>query len=201
MAEALLTLTTLRERGWTPALVRRFLGEPDKLAPNPAYRSAAPMRLYAEARVLAAEGEETFRHAQAIAQARASAARKTAQRRARDLLAAVERMEVEVVAVPLVDARRRAIRNYNARLLARERWDAEPAGEDSDPAFLERITVNFIRHRLTDYDTALEEVAGRVGVEAAVAAIRRRVYEAIAAAYPELAEECRRQLARRNGAG
>jgi hypothetical protein len=43
------------------------------------------------------------------------------------------------------------------------------------PAFLERTIVNFIRHELTEYDESLEEVAGRIGVDEAMALIRQQV--------------------------
>ena len=68
---------------------------------------------------------------------------------------------------------------------------------DRDPVFLDRITVNYIRHELTQYDGALVEVAGQTGIQQAVDAIRARVYEAIADAYPMLADECTRQLERK----
>ncbi len=54
---------------------------------------------------------------------------------------------------------------------------------------LERITVNDIRHNLTEYETHLKEVAGQVG-----RVVRRWVYDEIAAQYPEYAEECKRQI-------
>jgi hypothetical protein len=44
--DPLVTLSTLRERGWTDAGILRYLGDPDRVAPNPHYRRAAPMRLY-----------------------------------------------------------------------------------------------------------------------------------------------------------
>ena len=51
------------ERGWTDGLVRTHLGDPDKLAPNPHYRSAPEMRLYRLDRVEAAETTDSFRTA------------------------------------------------------------------------------------------------------------------------------------------
>jgi hypothetical protein len=45
----------LRERGWTDAMVREYLGEADATRPNPRYRSAAPMKLYLTERAEAAE--------------------------------------------------------------------------------------------------------------------------------------------------
>ena len=76
-------------------------------------------------------------------------------------------------------------------------WDGDGAAEDAPAEFLERITVNFIRHNLTAYDRALEEVAGRVGIASAVQAIRAKIYSAIGESYPALADECSRQLMRR----
>lgn len=40
----------LFERGWSDRTLRHFLGEPDANEPNPFYRSATPMRLYARQR-------------------------------------------------------------------------------------------------------------------------------------------------------
>lgn len=77
--------------------------------------------------------------------------------------------------------------------------DYEPASAHRDPAFLGRITVNYILHQLTEYDVHLEEVAGQVGVSEAMATIRRRVYAEIAANYPEYAQECQRQIQFRYG--
>jgi hypothetical protein len=59
---------------------------------------------------------------------------------------------------------------------------------------LERITVNYIRHNLTEYETHLKKVAGQAG-----RVVRRRVYDEIAAQYPEYAEECKRQMRDRSG--
>lgn len=40
-----------RNRAWTAAGIKRFLGTPDKLITNPAFRSAGKMRLYLISRV------------------------------------------------------------------------------------------------------------------------------------------------------
>ncbi len=54
--------------------------------------------------------------------------------------------------------------------------------------------MNYLRHHLTAYDEHLEEVTGRVGVSEAGAGIRRRIYAAIEATYPEYAQECQRHM-------
>jgi hypothetical protein len=50
----------LRERGWTEAMIRDFLGEPDLYVDNPHYKSAASMRLWRLQRAEAAEQTPEF---------------------------------------------------------------------------------------------------------------------------------------------
>lgn len=74
------TLSTVKSRGWTEAMVREVLGEPDATAPNPHYRSAgAPMRLYYLDRVIAAESTDEFAAAKAKADRRRKSSRKGLQ--------------------------------------------------------------------------------------------------------------------------
>jgi len=48
--------------------------------------------------------------------------------------------------------------------MERANYDWQPAKLSGDPAFLERIQVNFIRHRMTKYDGFLNGNVGKVGV-------------------------------------
>ena len=192
-----LSSSQLKERGWTPALITQFLGEPDATKPNPHYRAAAPMRLYARARV---EVAEQFVQAAAKAQARSQTGKMVAARKAAELVAQAEQTPIRVKRLPFEQVQDQAIASYNAfheELLWERGHDYNPAHLDSDPAFLDRITVNYIRHALTEYDTHLEAVAGKVGVSEAVATIRRRIFAEIAHAYPEYTQECHRQVATR----
>jgi hypothetical protein len=199
---SLLPKAQLKERGWTPALVKKFLGAPDATKPNPYYRSAAPTQLYALARVEACEQEDGWKQEAAKAAARSLVGKTVAARKAAELVAQAETLPITVRRLPLDTLLRRAIASYNAfheELLWERGHDYERASEQSDPAFLERITVNFIRHELTEYDEGLEEVAGRIGVDEAAALIRQRVYAEIARIYPEYADECKRQIRFRHG--
>lgn len=84
----------LKERGWTPALITRFLGEHDGTRPNGlkmGRRRLPPVKLYAEARVLDVERHDTFLAAQARAadaRDRAARARETREQRRALLLEA-----------------------------------------------------------------------------------------------------------------
>lgn len=184
-----LNATSIRERGWTNGLITKFLGEPDQLKKNPFYRDAAPVRLYDLSRVEAAELSPEWITASAQTQHRRAGASKAVRTKTDALLKKVEQLRVEVKVLPLDQVRKLAINNYN-RAPRRER-DNNLASADDDPLFLDRITVNYIRHSLTTYDEHLHEIERMVGKDDAYRAIRTKVLNAIAAAYPTLADEAR----------
>src|SRR5206468_3015979 len=143
----------------------------DVLRANPRYRSAPPMHLYAMDRVEMVEQKDAFQQAKTKSESRSHSGKLMAARKVEELTAQVESMPVMVERMPMDTLRQRAMRSYNMHHaeLAFSYWkrEYEPASEKSDPAFLERITVNFIRHHLTEYDGHLEEVAGKIGVNQA----------------------------------
>ncbi len=191
----------LRERGWTPALIARFLGDADATRPNPFYASSPPMRLYSLARVEDVEADPAFMAAQVGACRRVEAGKAAAIKKAAKLVEEARTTRIRVKRLDDGEVLMAAIDAYNERQSERS-WERgyggwEEARPDSEPDFLARITVNYIRHNLTTYDTHLERVAGRTGVHQAVDVIRERLYDAITEAYPHHGAECRRQLERR----
>jgi hypothetical protein len=50
----------IKARGWTLAMIAKLLGEPQKLAVNPHYSSAAKMKLYLRSLVMSKETSEEF---------------------------------------------------------------------------------------------------------------------------------------------
>ena len=131
--------------------------------------------------------------AKAKAARRQCGAKTAVQTKRAALTQRVLEMHVSVETRPEHWVRRATIEAYNEW-----HWDGDGTAEDAPAEYLERITVNFIRHNLTAYDRALEEVAGRVGIASAVQSkdllSHRR---AIGESYPALADECSRQLMRR----
>jgi hypothetical protein len=184
------TTPELAARGWTPAMIRDLLGTADRRRPNPRYRKASPMRLYDARRVEQAEAHPEFAAARTNAARRSEVARHAADRRRAKTMAAVEQLAITVPVMGREELIERACSAYNR--LEAGLFD-EPASPDSDPAFIKRITVDHLWHDLAGYDQALADQYGRLGGDAAEDRIRERVYEAIARAYPYLAEECRRQ--------
>jgi hypothetical protein len=180
----------ITERGWTVEMIDKLLGEPDAIRGNP--KSRNPFQLYNQDRVLAVENSPAFIAAKEEATPRSIAARKGIQTRKDALMKRIEAMEISVEEYPLEDVKDAAIRNYNTRQLSK--GSTSFFSRDSDPDELERITVNFIRHELTTYDRDRELAAKQPGAEDARFAIRKKIFDAIAEVYLDLAHECDRQL-------
>jgi hypothetical protein len=177
-------------------MIDSLLGAPDQTKANPRSRRAAPLRLYAIDRVVAAEAAPFFRDRQRAAARRRETAIVSAATRIAVILELVEAMPIRIADTPFSLLSQLASEN-------REKWAKQGRAErqsfgESAAAFERRVVVNYVRHRLTSYDRALEQTARRVGATAARERIRQRVYEAIATAYPPLAGECRRQMRHRH---
>ncbi|MET9351087.1 hypothetical protein [Streptomyces termitum] len=181
-------------RGWTDGMVRELLGLPDVQGRDPRRWSPAPLRLYRLARVEALKRTPEFASVAARARAagsapglRAAVAGRAARRRDA-VLAAVRAEPIEVPLLPPAELDRRAAR-YRRLLAARAPAGAVPVGP---PA---RWRVAYLRQCLARYDSLLDGLYGGTGRREAERLLRRRVYGAIAAAYPALAPECARRLA------
>ncbi len=183
----------LLRTGWSKTLIGKLLGEP--ACRKKVYGRSIPLCLYRIDRVVGAEVTSAFSAAQDSIAKRKAAATKAVQTKTSKLVAEIDVMPVSVKLIGLPYLRQLAIDDYNER----NPFDYEPASTQSDEAFLNRICVNYIRHQMTAYDHALWEVAGRTGKSIAITAIRRKVYDAIAKAYPVFHDECSRQIQHRSG--
>jgi hypothetical protein len=149
------------------------------------------MRLYKLRRVERAEASPAFQEAQQARKGKREAAQKGLATKKRKIDEYVASVKIEVPPIAKPELIRLACENYNAN----RRGDSV-ASEHSDPMFLERICVNYLRHCLTQYESHLGEIAGKVGTHDAYLDIKTNVLEAIAAEYPWLSDECRRQRQR-----
>jgi hypothetical protein len=197
------TAADLKRRGWTDALISYFVPVPDDTTPNPWYNRAAPIRLYLQTKIAEIEHSEEW-------QAKVIEAKKRKARAKQGSITKLEKMKREVeemvVKIPCIDEEeliQRACDHYNDRkltLLIERGFEYTPAVPSSDPSFLHRITVNYIRHELSPYDRKLAARYGKVGVRIHCYLISRKIFEAIADTYPWLADECEQQLrSRENG--
>ncbi|MCT4352147.1 hypothetical protein M5362_03225 [Streptomyces sp. Je 1-79] len=176
----------LRARGWTDAMVRDLLGAPDVQGRDPRRWSIAPVRLYRVARVEAVERTPEFTRCAAASGRRSSAAEAGAEGRRQAVLAAIRAEPIEVPRLSAAELERRAVRHRH--LLGARSPGGGTAGA------LVRWEVSYLRHALSRYEYLLDGLYGSTGRAEAERLLRRRVYEAIAAAYPALAQECRRRI-------
>jgi len=182
------------KRGWTKTGIKKFLGAPYRIEQCHGDNSDYVVYWYLMTSVVAAEATPEFRAFQAKRAARSEAARRGVGAKYRKTMDFVDKLDVQVAQLVRETLVRRACDFYNARRSEPAPGPAS-ASVDSDPAFLARIMVDYVRQNPTDYEAALHAQFGRVGVEDAVEAIEKKVYTAIAKAYPDLAEECRRMRA------
>ena len=188
--EGAYNVNELKQRGWTDASIRRFLGEPDWKKRNPVYATAAPVRFYCCDRVAAAEASPEYRDWLEKSKVRSENARKKAERRKAELLEWVD--EIEITIPKIDDVTENAVRHYNAY------WeDSEKrASINDDEEFLARITVNYLRHMCSKYERQLAVLFGRPGADEAYRQLKIRILEAIARTYPDLMVECDKQTVR-----
>ncbi|WP_285666097.1 hypothetical protein [Actinorhabdospora filicis] len=181
--EAFVTRSELARRGWAPSMIRDLLDPPDQVRPNPVIRTRAPMRMYRLSRVAAVEKGEAFRtRGEAAAEQRA----RSAARLARGREAALALAREAVLDLPEHPPER-------LTALAVEHERSRPL----DEARLHRWQVDYLRSRLPRPEELLAVLDGRPGKREALGLLRRRVAEAIGAAYPWLAREAARGLRER----
>ena len=147
-------------------MIVKLLGDPDKTARNPHYRSAAPMKLYLVKRVESVEVSGRFvRHEPDTKRNRAAA--KAVKTKVRKITEWAEHVRIEY--------------DFPA--------SSELGGSD-------RQKVNYLRHECTSYDYTLDDTYGATGKDNAHKIIKNRILAEISRQFPCLAEEAKRQSVR-----
>ncbi len=198
--ENMVTAATIKNRGWTESMIKLFLPEPDLFVTNPVYRSGPKMRLYLLSRVEEIEKTDAFLAAAANSEKRKKSARKAVDTKLKKLKQYIDNMDIKVPVIDLKKLFRKACQHHNHQKNQMQYSfpsiyaDFIPANlKYSDENFLFRISVNYLRHQLTRYENELKKIVGKTGASEGYIEIKRKVLDAIAQAYPDLAEECQRQ--------
>lgn len=188
----LLTAGELRRRGWTGALIRQFAGLPDHLAVNPHHPGGPAMRLYRSDRITEIEASEQFAQAREATDKRKEAAQKALRTKTANAAASA----AESIAAPVLPPAPRgelvaaAVRWFNECETWRNGAGKWVSLADPEEVLL-LVVVEFIVDRLGDYRNRARPIA--LPVDAAAAAVDRKIIEAIAACYPWLSAECERR--------
>lgn len=192
------SVASLLDAGWTKSLIERFLGAPDVLKNNHHFSGGARVRYYDAQRVAAVESRLEVVEALKAAAKRVETSLSVVALRRAALLERVEALTVSVERVDLEELLADAITTHqeNAEDLSYARhgqFDWVPVTEDSDPDFLEKIQVEHILQKLSNYDQVSFSIAGQPGSDDAMVALRAKFLNAIEEHYPHLGEEVERQ--------
>lgn len=200
-----LSKTAIKDRGWTEGAIKKFLGEPDKLAKNKR-SSRTKVHLYLEDRVVSMESTDEWKEWFNSSLKRRNALRDT---NAKKRQKTVEKAEEVLSSIGLSKKARGksygklklyAAKNYvefnNMKREHRGDFEFLTVDEvlDYDDTFQQRNVVNWLRHNGTTYDSQLEKYFNQVGAAKAKDLVRERIYSLISMEYPWLAGECERQL-------
>ena len=171
-----ISLSALKERGWTDKMIRDYGLEPDMEKTNPHYRSAAPMKLYDLNRIAQIEAGTWFQEQYAASLSRRKGAKKAVQTKYKKMMEYIESIPIELPDYPREVAFEEAVKHYNDLWEWRGRDDKHISDyRHLDFETLERITKNMFRHACTDYDDVLYECFGKVGVDTAHAYLQDKI--------------------------
>ena len=190
--EVLITNPELKARGWTDSVVRKYLGKPDGYRDNPRYRSAPKTKLYNLSRVAEMERRPEVLEALQKAAIRSETSRKSAKMQSKRLLEYIRNLNIEVPSMPEDVLIEKACSHYNGLWIGRGDYDRY-ASPLSPKHFLSRISVNFLRHEMTNYEDELARIFGKVGCVKGRVLLKSRILDKIGEVYPTLSKECRKQ--------
>jgi hypothetical protein len=154
------SVTDLYKRGWTKKLIESMALIPDQTKTNPRYPNAAPMKLFSAPRIYDLERSEKFKTL--------GATKDTKEKPITDheMLEFVQNVEIEFDEISGDELTTAAIDAYNGWLLNNPsvmsgKREFTPLDNEADPAFIERIKKNYVRHHLSNYEFVLAQIRGR----------------------------------------
>ncbi|MBQ2395631.1 MAG: hypothetical protein II304_01145 [Bacteroidales bacterium] len=216
----MITQSTIIEMGWTKSMINNLLPEPI-LKTNPHYKCAAPMKLWEESTVLQVMETEDFKIALEKANKRKKSAEQAKKTKEKNLMEKMIKLanEVEIPVLSDDELIDRVLEEMESTIKFRMMVDVENYEryginsredlEDYENACdeyenfvfhrpgektLNRWVVNYIRHRLIDYDYRLRENKGKIGKNEAYPVFKIEILKRIATIYPKYALECNLQI-------
>ena len=190
-AEYITQTDLLQREGWTLTIVKKLNFQPDLIKHNYLYGKRPQIKLFLIKNIEAIEKSYEFQQYKKLVLRRKASAKKGVRTKTKKMLQKINTLLIEIKKIN--DVTDLAIKNYN-QWNAQKARDVEFVSRQSvSQEFLDRISVNYIRHNLTKYDYNIQELYGKVRKQEAYDLERFLVFTEIAKAYPEFANECRRQ--------
>lgn len=194
----LINQTTVIEMGFTKTMIKKLLPAPIE-KPNP-HNKAAPIKLFEKDTVEKVMQTEEYKAEYEKAQKRKTAASKAVKTKEETLLQEMSEIvkSIKIKVIPEERLITRAIADYNAHQQEKsgELYFTKVKAEDLTEETLNRLIVNYIRHKLTTYDRNLLNLNGRTGKQKGYIDYKEAILQQIALAYPKYKEECQRQIER-----
>ena len=110
-----------------------------------------------------------------------------------NLLIQISEFPISVEIIPRYELVPLVIDDYNNRNYYKDYLTLR----DLDQSTLERLTVNYIRHNLTEYEDHLYTIGDQVGKKEGARLLKEITNNCIGESYPDLTRECALQLRRR----
>ena len=194
MTKEFITKTDLISiRKWTDRLIKKYMPVPDTIKKNPHYGRASEMKLYKISRVESIEKNEQFLidFQKTILRRKSSA--KMVETKKDNLLIQISEFPISVEIIPRYELVPLVIDDYNNRNYYKDYLTLR----DLDQSTLERLTVNYIRHQLTEYEYHLYTIGDQVGKKEGARLLKEITNNCIGESYPDLTRECALQLRRK----
>lgn len=175
-----ITLSKVKQLGFSAKLIEHLLPEP-KLVDNPFYNSATPMKLWSEKDVKDAMEKDEFIQYQEKRKKRQVAAEERRKQK-KDLYDAVQQSldRIAVETIPFDKLKNRVLWYNNVY--------------EANGVTIRRWMVNYVKYKMTYYDGELLEIAEKTKNYEAYTLLQKTILLKIAEAYPELKDECMRQI-------
>lgn len=172
------------KRGWTDMMIKKFLPTCDLEKMNPYYRHAAPILLYSMEKVEQIESSVDFIETAKKSSIRKLAAKKRVEMQIQKAEEAANSVKINIPILTPKNLLLNACASYDSF-----HWRNDfSAFESTNPKFLNRIQINFLRHECTNYDEKIEEQYGKVGVQHYHDILQSRINDSILKNYPYLSE-------------
>lgn len=216
--EEYITATGLiQKRDWTKTIVNKLLADVEvKWVDNPHYKCAPPMGLYNMKDIKRIEKTKKFKDAKEIADKRKASAKKAVETQKKNTISMVDKFSIIVERLALEDLKEITLKDkqnwyyMNPKYIRYDVRDYADYDEDDIYYFensyyeyeyiernaytapddvVNRWMVNYIRHKLTNYDEELKRICGRLAREEAYTKYKNILAVEMKKVYPELERE------------
>jgi len=185
-----LNLSQLKARGWTSSKVCEWLREPDEYTRNPMYKSASPTKLYLLKRVTKQEKNkrfiEWFKDSKEKRIKLSQKQKSIHELKKQELLSYINSLEINI---PKMDKKRlyfSAVEHYNYLWESRGKYEKKIFCDACDEEFLNRISMNMLRHESEKYEEEIYKMFDKTGKDDAYSLLKNRVNKKILDQYPFL---------------